>query len=175
MNFWKSFVILLILFSINPLAMAQPKISEAHLEAMAKLDFLTGTWQGNGWMIIQGGQKVLFEQTEKVQWKLGQSVLMIEGMGKSEGKVIHDALAVLSYDPNQTTYNLRSYLANGRNGDFQVVFKGENQIIWYMEIPGRTIRYTLKINEKGQWHEIGEVKTGEDTWYHFFETTLNKM
>ena len=111
---------------------------------------------------------------EKVQWKLDQSVLLIEGVGKSEGKTIHNALAIISYDPEQMTYNFRSHLASGRKGDYQAELKGEKQMVWYLEFPGRTIRYTMGINEKGQWHEIGEFKTGEDTWYQFFETTLDK-
>lgn len=152
----------------------QPTISEAHLEAMAKLDFLTGDWEGNGWMYVQGGQKVTFEQTEKVQWKLDKSIVMIEGKGISEGTTIHDALAVISYDPNASAYQFQSWLANGLSGQYRVEVTGEQSLVWFLEVPGRTIRYTLVINEKGQWFEIGEFKTGEDSWYKFLEMTLDK-
>lgn len=154
--------------------MAQPSITEDHLATMAKLDFLTGDWAGSGWMYVQGGQKVTFEQTEKVQWKLDKSIILIEGHGTSEGKTIHDALAIISYDPMQSDYQFKSYLANGRNGEYRLEVTGKQSLIWFLEIPGQTIRYTLKINEKGQWYEIGEFKTGENSWYQFLEMTLDR-
>ena len=174
-QFLKSSLLILFITLNGSLLMAQPKISEAHLEAMAKFDFLSGDWEGDGWMYVQGGQKVTFEQTEKVQWKLDKSILMIEGQGTTEGKTIHDALAIISFDPQQSAYQFQSYLANGLQGNYRVEITGDQSLQWFLKVPGRTIRYTLTINEKGQWFEIGEFKTGEDSWYKFLEMTLDKL
>lgn len=174
-HYWKTCIILFLLTATSILSQAQPKITEAHLEAIAKFGFLEGNWHGSGWMMVQGGKQVLFEQREKVQWKLDKSVLLIEGKGESEGEIIHNAMAVLSYDPENTAYSFRSYLANGLSGEYQVELTSDQQMVWHLEFPGRTIRYTVTINEKGQWYEIGEFKTGEDSWYKFFEMTLDKI
>ena len=174
-HFCKSiFFILFITFNCSTL-IAQPTISQAHLDAMAKLEFLTGDWKGSGWMYVQGGQKVTFEQTEKVQWKLDKSILMVEGNGSSGGKTVHDALAIMSFDPNQAAYQFQSYLANGLSGNYRLKLTGDQSLEWFLEVPGRTIRYTLIINEKGQWFETGEFKTGENSWYKFLEMTLERL
>ena len=109
-QFCKSISLLLFITFNFSLLIAQPTISQNHLDAMAKLEFLVGDWKGNGWMYVQGGQKISFEQTEKVQWKLDNSILLIEGKGLSEGKIVHDALAIISFNPNQSSYQFQSYL-----------------------------------------------------------------
>lgn len=152
----------------------QPTMSEAHKEALSKLDFMAGEWAGSGWMFTQGGTRETFEQTEDIQWKLDGAVLMVEGKGKNDGKVIHDALAIISFDPRKEEYVFRSYLANGRSGDYKAKVLEENTLEWTIEAPGRTITYIITINEKGQWYEKGMMKMGEGKAFQFFEMTLDK-
>jgi hypothetical protein len=35
------------------------------------------------------------------------------------------------------------------------------------------MRYIIYLNDKGQWHETGEMKR-ENDWFQFFEMTLDK-
>lgn len=157
-----------------PLLAQIPVMSAAHKEALSKLDFMAGEWVGSGWMFTQAGKKETFEQTENIQWKLDGAVLMIEGQGKKEGKVVHDALAIISYDPSKEEYAFRSYLANGRSGDYKAKVLAENTLEWMIEAPGRTITYIITINEKGQWYEKGMMKMGDRPAFQFFEMTLDK-
>jgi hypothetical protein len=41
-----------------------------------------------------------------------------------------------------------------------------------MENPGMRIRYTIRLDDKGRWFEIGERSTDGATWTKFFEMTL---
>ena len=157
-----------------PLLAQIPVMSEAHKAALSQLDFMVGEWEGSGWMFTQAGKKETFEQTENIQWKLDGAVLMIEGQGKNEGKVVHDALAIISYNPRKEEYGFRSYLANGMSGDYPAKILAENTMEWTIEAPGRTITYIITLNEKGQWQEKGMMKMGEKPAFQFFEMTLEK-
>jgi len=166
--------VLLLFFSV--VAFAQmPEMSEEHRQALKELDFMAGKWAGSGWMFIQGGKRVTFEQTEDIQWKAGKAALAIEGKGHSEGKVIHDAFAVITYDPQRKAYDFNSVLASGMGGKFAARISAENTFEWTMEVPGRTITYIITLNDKGQWYEKGMVKMGEGQAFQFFEMTLEKV
>ena len=80
---------------------------------------MVGKWKGSGWIIGRDRQKQSFEQTEDVQFKLDHTAILIEGLGKSNGQVTHDALAVISYDKQEKHYNFHSYMSNGRSGSFK--------------------------------------------------------
>jgi len=116
------------------------------------------------------GQKAEFVQTEKIHFKLDSTAILIEGLGKKGDEVIHNAMAIVSYNKEDNNYFFQSYLQNGRKGEF----KGEiidGKFYWY---PGETMRYIIELNDKGQWFEIGETKHG-DKWFQFFEMTLDRV
>ena len=168
------FVLLLMCFSSH-LVMAQPQVqlSDEHRNAMSQLEFLIGQWEGEGWMMTQSGTKETFKQTEHIQWKLDKSLILVEGKGMSEEEIVHNALALISFDPNTSTYRFQSHLANGRSGEYTGEMIEEDAFRWTIEVPGRTIRYTITLNDQGQWFETGEFKMGEQ-WMQFFEMTLEK-
>lgn len=166
----------LILLFLGVTTFAQmPEMSAEHRQALDQLDFMAGKWSGNGWMFIQGGKRVTFEQAENIQWKAGRAALAIEGKGHSEGKVIHDAFAVITYDPQKKAFDFNSVLASGMGGKFAAKILAENIFEWKMEVPGRTITYIITLNEKGQWYEKGMVKMGEGQEFQFFEMTLDRV
>ena len=135
---------------------------------ISELAFMVGNWKGTGWMMGQGG-KSEFEQTEKIQFKLDSTAILIEGMGKANGKIVHNALAILTYNKTDSNYSFRSYLQNGQNAEFKAELI-DKKLYWY---PNENVRYIIWLNEKGQWYEKGEYKR-EDKWFQFFEMTLDK-
>lgn len=139
-------------------------------EKMEALSFLVGNWKGSGWMIIPDQQRHTFEQSEKVEMRLSGTHLMIEGKGISNGKVIHNALAIISPKEEGGQFSFTSFLQSGSNGTFKAELK-ERVLYWY---PTEQVRYAIQINESGQWHEIGEYNMGTD-WFQFFEMTLEKV
>ena len=173
----KTSVWFLLLALVLP-AWAQPN-SSAQREEMKKLDYMIGQWRGEGWM-ERNGQRHTFSGTETVQSKLGGIALLIEGLfnskpaGSEEMVPVHETLAVLSYDEKAKVYRFRTYLATGMSGDceLQVITGGWP---WGMHTPQGHIRYTFRLNEKGEWLEVGEFSQDGQTWRQFFEMTLRRQ
>lgn len=142
------------------------------LEAMKQLDFLVGEWEGEGWHLI-AGKRETSKVNESVKRKAGGTVLAIEGLGKGEsGNVVHEAFAVVTYDVAKKEFRFRSYLADGRTGDFVATVK-DGTLTW--SIPAqRPIRYTIKLDAEGRWSEAGEIDMGNERWTQFFEMKLSR-
>lgn len=150
--------------------LAQQEIDKLSVEMLKKLDFITGKWSGSGWIIDQEGIKREFSQTENIQYKINGTALLIEGEGKAQGKIIHSAMAIVTYNKEKGSYDFRSYLFTGRS----TLFTGEiidNKFYWY---PTESSRYIIGLNEKGQWYETGEIKRNGE-WIQFFEMVLDPV
>lgn len=135
-----------------------------------KLQFIVGEWEGKGWIIDRDRTKIEFDQTENIQFKLDSTAILIEGLGIHNEKVIHNAMAIVSYNNADSNYTFQSYLQNGRKGEFIAEIK-EGKFYWY---PNDKMRYIIYLNDNGQWYETGEYKREED-WFQFFEMTLDKV
>ncbi len=141
-------------------------ISKANI---SQLEFMVGNWKGSGWMMGRDGQKSTFDQTELIQFKLDSTMVLIEGKGTAQGKVIHNALALLTYNKAEDKIAFRSYMQNGQSGDFPAELI-DGKLYWY---PNPNVRYIIWTTEKDQWYETGEFKRGEN-WTQFFEMILDR-
>lgn len=163
-------ILLIVLTFYSVLSFGQvEKTDSISKNEISKLDFLVGKWEGQGWIMGRDGQKHPFKQTENIQFKIDSVAILIEGLGKSHGLITHNALAIISYNKNDSIYNFRSYTSTGRGGSFDAELIGE-KFYWY---PNKNMRYVIWINDKGQWYETGEFKR-DNEWKQFFEMTLNK-
>lgn len=179
-------LLLLLLPALSPLAAGDQESRPARpdptpqRQAMQKLDYMEGTWRGEGWIDI-GGQRLTFRGSETVQWKLGGLVLLVEGdfyglpPGAKEEVPVHTTLGVISYDPAAQSYPFRTWLATGSSGSRDLVLAERG---WSWEIGGpqepRRVRYKMEITPAGEWLEVGE-RTGDGaTWTQFFEMKLRK-
>src|SRR5687768_1579949 len=104
---------------IAPQLAQGPTVGE--LEAMKKLDFLVGNWEGEGWMLYPGGREV-FKGTETVQKKLQGKAILIEGkfVDPKDGRVVHETLAILTYSEPAKKYVFQTYLFNRPGGIFDL-------------------------------------------------------
>jgi len=172
-------ILCLSLLCVLPVALlAQPSASATVQRAeMKKLAWLVGHWKGTGWIQMgQRGRKE-FTQTETIQSKLDGLVLIVDGLGKSkeDGSTIHTALAFVSYDERAKTFPWRAFTAEGRQTD-TVAKVGTDTLEWGLEFPQRgRMRYTIKLNDKGEWFEVGERTQDGQTWHKFFEMTLQRQ
>jgi hypothetical protein len=171
-----------LLLSILPLitASAQTHPASAPPE-MKKLDFLVGQWKGEGWRELRPGQRQITTVNESVQRKAEGLVLLIEGLGttkmpdKPEEVPIHKAFAIIDYDATTKLFRLRAYRAGTGAIDTEPKV-GENSLVWgFKDARGGEIRFTIKLNEKGQWFEIGEYSSDGKTWQKFLEMTLTRV
>jgi hypothetical protein len=155
-------------------AMPEAGIAEQK-DAIAKLDRTVGTWHGTGWMMLGPSQRAEFNQTEIIEKKLDDTLLLIQGNGRAEqdpNRVVHDALAVMSYDPAKKQYLFSTY-ANGRHLEVPAEVN-EKGFIWGFDMPYGRVRFTLEFSAD-TWHEIGEIsRDGGKTWMRNFEMTLTK-
>ncbi|MEO7212256.1 hypothetical protein [Mucilaginibacter sp.] len=167
MTKFTSLTAVLLLISVACFSQSTETDATAKTE-VSKLAFIAGKWAGKGWMMMQSGRES-FNQTENVQMKLDSTIVLIEGLGKANGKMIHNALAFITFN-KAGGYNFRSYLATGREGQFKAELIG-SKIHWY---PTENMRYIIELNDKGQWFETGEMNR-DGKWLKFFEMTLDKV
>lgn len=162
--------ILTTLFLVTTAFAQIPETDQEASQAISKLDFIVGNWSGKGWMIGRDGERHSFTQTENIQFKLDSTVILIEGLGKNNGVIIHNALAIVSYNKTDKNYIFRSYLSTGQGGEFTGELM-DGKFYWY---PNENMRYIIYINDLGQWYETGEIKR-ENGWFQFLEMTLVKQ
>ena len=170
-------ILCIALLSISSVALLAQDPASGQRAEMKKLDWLVGQWQGAGWMLMGPQGRREFTITETIQEKLDGLVLVIEGLGKSkeDGSTVHTALAFVSYDEEAKTHRWRAFTAEGRQTD-AVAKVGANTLEWGLEIPLRgRMRYTINVNEKGEWFEVGEMTPDGQTWQKFFEMTLQRQ
>lgn len=160
---------------------AQDATSPGPAEMMKRIEFLAGRWSGGGWIMLGPGKKQNFTGTETVALKLDGTVLVIEGLHKAAiepgapEKVIHNALAVVSFDPTTKKFKFQSYLADGRNTAAEAEAPEKNTFIWWMkDARGGTSRFTITLDDKGDWVEIGEYSMDGKTWRQFFEMKMRR-
>jgi hypothetical protein len=148
----------------------------ANRAAMQRLSGLIGRWTGEAWMMV-GQQRENTTMTETVEAKLEGTVLLIEGLGVApvaggQTRIVHHALAILSFDPRTRTYSMRSHVGSGYSGDFAVEVT-DSALVWTREVPQGRIRNTARIGN-GVWHEIGEFSRDGTSWMQIMEIRLRK-
>ena len=140
----------------------QPDV-EAQRAAMKRLGFLVGEWSGEGSVLRGPGQFVELAQTESAQFKLDGLVLVIEGVGrtKAEGKLALQALGLISFDDETGIYKMRAF-NDGRWLETEVkLADGGNSISWGFTLGEFKTKTVMRINENGEWTELGELVIGD--------------
>lgn len=164
-----AFMIASLVFAQQPQDPGKP-----YVEAMKKVEFMLGEWEGTGW-VQMGSKRTTFDVKEGVQLRAGGTVISFQGTGKDPktGVVGHDAFGVLSYDLSTKAYSIQSWVMNGNSGIFPAKI-GEKRIDWEIAVEGRQIKYSIHIDNEGDWVEKGEVKTEGDRWFQFMEMKLKR-
>jgi hypothetical protein len=145
-------------------------------EAMRKLAFLEGEWEGEA--TIQGpGGSTRLRQTESVRYSNSGHVLVVQGTGWETDaggaeRLAFNALAVISHDP-QAGYRMRSHTMEGRVGDFALTVS-DSGFVWGMDVPGGRVTYTMRLGPRGEWREVGEFSRGEGPGRPFIEMVVRK-
>nr|WP_294793677.1 hypothetical protein [uncultured Mucilaginibacter sp.] len=168
----KKIITLLLIFA-GYAAHAQDAAAERS-EKMSLVKFLVGQWKGSGWMLVEG-KKEYFDQTENISAKLDGGVIIVEGMGKvpQTGRIIHNALAILTYDVIKKQYRWTSTTTAGYISDVAPDVSRE-KFVWTLNNRGGKLRYTITL-DKGDWLEIGEQSNDDGkTWTQNFEMRLKK-
>ena len=156
------------------LAQAPTQPPPEQVAAMLKLGFMLGEWRGESWTLV-GKEKRTSTGTEIVQSKLNGTIVTIEGTFKNTaGQVVHNAFGVFSFNPRSDLYRFHAYTATGQRADAKVAMRDDG-LDWSFEAgPGIQMKYKIRLDEKGEWVEKGEM-TREGTTVQVFEMRLKKV
>ena len=145
----------------------------AQKKALAPLRAFDGLWRGPATVVGPDGRALSLIQTERVGPLLSGTVRLIEGRGhRSDGSVAFNALAVISFNPQDGTYNFRSY-AQGHEGDFPLTVK-DGEFVWTIQAGPATIRYAASVKD-GVWYETGERTLAGQAPVRIFEMKLQRV
>jgi hypothetical protein len=156
----------------------QPDHGQTAREAMAKLGFLVGRWEGQATMDMGPGAKHDVVQQETVEARLDGLLLVVEGTGrtKDDGRLVHHALGVISFDPLAGRYRVAAYRQDGQSVDAVANFLEDGAFQWSFSVTGtRSVRYTIRQSEDGEWLETGEITHDGAAWLPFLEMRLKRV
>jgi hypothetical protein len=155
-------MLVVIMAALSVVCMAQsssgPNV-DAQRAAMAKLAFLAGKWSGEANVLRGPGQTIALVQTEEARYRLGDLVLEIEGVGraKADGKLVLQALGLVSYDDQTKTYKMRAF-NDGRWLDTELKLGDDSRSIsWAFSFGEISTISVLRVNEKDEWTESAEL------------------
>lgn len=173
---------LFLLFTLLSIPAVAQQPDSIQREAISKLNWLAGQWKGEGFAEYRPGQRSYVNMTETIEPRLNGTVLLIEGLGRrkladaQEGEIVHNAMAVVSYDEKAKKYRWQAWRIPGGSYLDTDLKVGDQTLEWSMTTPqGGATRFAIKLNEKGEWHEIGEYSPDNKSWNKFFEMTLRKV
>ncbi|MBL1144549.1 MAG: hypothetical protein HND54_06385 [Bacteroidetes bacterium] len=154
-------------------ANAQEEYYNANIKTQLKdLHVMVGSWEGTGWASNpKTREKMDFTQHEDISYALDSTIIIVKGKGTSNEKIIHDAFAVISNNPNGG-YFMTSFLGDGKEGKYELVGSKGNYV-WKIPTPQGQVIYTMQITEE-TWKEVGEFEM-EGKRYPFFEMNLKKI
>ena len=136
---------------------------EAQRSALQKLGFLVGEWSGEASVLRGPGLFVEMVQSESVQYRLDGLLLVIEGVGraKDDGRVVLQALGLISFDDDAGVYRFRAF-NDGRWLESEVTLAdSEESISWGFTLGEYKTSTVLRINDEGEWTEVGELRVGD--------------
>lgn len=153
------------------LAQMEPAGTQAHREAIAKLDRLDGRWRGTATMTQPDGTVLTSVHTERVGPLLGGSVKVIEGRSYSpDGATGFNALAVISFSPGSGAYAMRTYLG-GQPSDHPLSATPDG-FEWSLQAgPNARVVYKAVIKD-GTWREVGDYVAEGQPPRRFIELNL---
>ncbi len=161
-------------------AAAQPPVpAPAVQEAMTKVAWMIGEWEGEGWRTRPDGEIERFKVLERIEPKLDGLILLIEGRGWSEpadGVRIegHHAIGVFSYDAYARRYHFDAFVKEGYQTRSTPEI-GNNTYAWsHPAGPGAEMRYTVQLTEDGAWLETGDF-CREEECRQTFEMRLKRV
>jgi hypothetical protein len=178
----KAIIPLLFLCLLSSTGFSQ-NTESGQLTEMKKLSFLLGQWKGDGYFEYAPGQRRTFTETENVQAKLGGLMIVFEGSGQSkpasgEEVTVHSALGLARYDDQSKAFRWQAYRAD--RGSVLAIDTpadvGNQTLQWgYQDNPHGQVRFSIKLDEKGDWFEVGEISSDGQTWKKFMEMTLQRI
>lgn len=171
------FVILTLLMAASAYAQEPEK---AQKEALKKLAWLIGEWEGAGSINMGGGNKNSITVHESVRFDLDSTVILFNGKGFQQDSATnanrkgHDAFAVVSYNIRDNKYRWNAWRIPGGTYNEVEIIPGDKSFEWSAMVQGGQTRFKTYMNAMGQWVETGEFSRDGQKWTQFMIMTLDK-
>ena len=158
-------------------AMGQPADNAAtavtYSERMTPLSGLVGEWRGSGWILRPNGARETFTSHESVSPRISGNALLVEGRHRNDaGALVHDAIALVTWDPRGGGYRMRTQLASGMGGDFPLEVR-PGGFTWRIDTPGGRIEYIAEFTADS-WTERGRQVAPDGRIADFFQMNLQR-
>ena len=140
---------------------AQPPSRSAAVQrvAMRKLAFLAGSWRGPVTVMRPSGPPIRMTQSERVEYKLGGLVLLVEGQSTgAHGRAEFQALATIAYDDATHTYRIRAY-NNGHYVDAPLPVHRDG-FSWGFAAGPAQVDNAMRLTRGHHWEENTTVRFG---------------
>ncbi len=149
-------------------------------ESIKKLSWLLGEWSGTSVVNMGGKKNSIVYVNESVRPSLDSTIYIIKGQGFEKDSltkkdiIVHDAFAVVSFDEKLNKFRWSAWrIPGGTYGDLEITL-GDKSFEWSTNVQGGQTRYKARLNEKGQWIEVGEFSKDGIKWFKYITLTLNK-
>lgn len=155
--------------------MLKAQETDSTANKMDYFSFLEGNWEGQAIIWEKGNSEKVIKQTEEVQFKLNNTLLVVEGVGKdANGDVAFNAYATIFYDKTEGKYRMFAFTKEGQFTEANIKVKGEGHFVWgFKPGPGNVVRYNVEVSN-GEWVETGEFSRDGETYHPFMKMVLHK-
>jgi hypothetical protein len=165
----------LLVFTSHDAWSQQPGMPDGSREraALAPLARLVGTWEGPASAVIEGRMEQAM-QHEQVDLGSAATVLVVRGTGRlKDGKVVHDATAIIWYDAAAGKLRMRAHRMEGIAIEPEIVLKGDT-LVWGFDVTGGRVRFTTAFTDS-TWHEVGHFLREGAPPFQTMEMRLKKV
>lgn len=140
---------------------------------LAPLRPLLGEWDGEGWIMTAAG-KEQFRSYESVTSHIGGNAVLVQGVhrSKKDGRVVHNAMAMINRDAATGAMRFRSALANGMSGDFPFE-TSPGRYLWVVDTPRGKVEYDARFTDSS-WVEHGRLVGADGKRTDIFEMRLTR-
>jgi hypothetical protein len=151
------------------------------IEPMSAFNFLVGKWQGKVSYEPGANQPQEAFWSAHVHYNIGGNILLIDERGseiENRSNTTVEILVVVYWDLVAKEYPARLYWfsKDGAGSVEGKTYVQDNLFVLQTNQPSAVTRFTITLNEKGQWYEVGEISDGGgESWKRTFEMTLNRQ
>ncbi len=158
------------------------KPGDAERAALAKVGFLVGEWEGEGWFLADSGERTKFWVYESYRYRGEKDLLDMEGrfggLGPDGSKLAEEsyALGILYFDRASGEYRMWHYSSDGGLFVVKMDIDSVGKAAHYTRTNarGQVSRFRLRIGEDGTWVAQSEIQKPDKTWLLVMEFRMRR-
>lgn len=158
----------------------QPSTTSLQSNAMSKVGFLQGRWEGTERVMMQDGRRQDCLSSDFAEAKLNGTVILFQGTLKvrmspgTDPIIVYEGIGILSYDENAQNYRLVHFGSDGSNEAYECKLSGKTLLCERRDRDYSFVHITLGVDDMGRWIERGERSEDGKKWHDTFSTQMSK-